>query len=159
MIAEMEQSIRQFARIVQQEYPVADGKVTIPYARFLGFQKGADGLPEIIPEEAEIVRSIFSSFMQGLTPGIIVKMLMENGIPAPGGGDKWYTHTIKSILTNEKYKGAALLQKKYTVDFLTTKQKVNEGEVCNTMLRRVTLRSLTQKNLILCRLKLNGGRG
>ena len=112
-----------------QRKRMADGKVTIPYARFLGFQKGADGLPEIIPEEAEIVRSIFSYFMRGLTPGMIVKMLMEDDIPAPGGGDKWYTHTIKSILTNEKYKGAALLQKKYTVDFLTKKQKVNEGEV------------------------------
>ena len=60
---------------------------------------------------------------------MIVKMLMEESVPAPGGGEKWYTHTIKSILTNEKYKGAALLQKKFTVDFLTKKQKVNEGEV------------------------------
>ena len=32
-------------------------------------------------------------------------------------------------MSNEKYKGDALLQKKYTVDFLTKKQKVNEGEV------------------------------
>jgi len=36
---------------------------------------------------------------------------------------------VQSILTNEKYKGAALLQKKYTVDFLTKKLKVNNGEV------------------------------
>lgn len=34
-----------------------------------------------------------------------------------------------SILQNKKYKGDALLQKKFTVDFLTKKQKVNEGEV------------------------------
>lgn len=33
------------------------------------------------------------------------------------------------ILQNEKYKGAALLQKCFTVDFLTKKRKVNEGEV------------------------------
>ena len=37
--------------------------------------------------------------------------------------------TIKSILTNEKYKGDALLQKQYTVDFLTKKRKTNEGEI------------------------------
>lgn len=67
--------------------------------------------------------------MEGMTPGRIVKMLMQRGIPAPGGGDKWYTHTINSILTNDKYKGSAILQKKFTVDFLTKKQKVNEGEV------------------------------
>ena len=36
---------------------------------------------------------------------------------------------VLSILTNEKYKGAALLQKRYTVDFLQKKTKVNEGEV------------------------------
>ena len=108
---------------------MAEGKVTIPYGRFLGYRKGADSLPEIIPEEAETVRLIYRSFMEGMTPGRIVKMLMQRGIPAPGGGDKWYTHTINSILTNEKYKGSAILQKKFTVDFLTKKQKVNEGEV------------------------------
>ena len=112
-----------------QRKRMAEGKVTIPYGRFLGYRKGADGLPEIIPEEAQTVRLIYRSFMEGMTPGRIVKMLMQHGIPAPGGGDKWYTHTINSILTNEKYKGSAILQKKFTVDFLTKKQKVNEGEV------------------------------
>ena len=113
----------------EQRKRMAEGKVTIPYGRFLGYRKGADGLPEIIPEEAETVRLIYRSFMEGMTPGKIVKMLMPMDIPAPGGGDKWYTHTINSILTNEKYKGSAVLQKKFTVDFLTKKQKVNEGEV------------------------------
>ena len=36
---------------------------------------------------------------------------------------------MESILRNEKYKGSALLQKKFTVDFLQKKRKVNEGEV------------------------------
>ena len=93
---------------------MAEGKVTIPYGRFLGYRKGADGLPEIIPEEAETVRLIYRSFMEGMTPGKIVKMLMQMDIPAPGGGDKWYTHIINSILTNEKYKGSAIFQKKFT---------------------------------------------
>ena len=50
-------------------------------------------------------------------------------IPAPSGGENWHRRTVESILTNEKYKGSALLQKKFTVDFLTKMQKVNEGEV------------------------------
>lgn len=54
---------------------------------------------------------------------------MELGIPTPGGKAKWRQSTVMSILQNEKYKGDALLQKKFTVDFLTKKQKVNEGEV------------------------------
>ena len=36
---------------------------------------------------------------------------------------------IDMILTNEKYKGDALLQKTFTVDFLSKKKKVNEGEI------------------------------
>ena len=112
-----------------QRKRMADGKVSIPYGRFLGYRKGADGLPEIVPEEAETVRLIYRSFMEGLTTNKIAQLLMKKGIPAPGGGEKWYNGTIESILTNEKYKGSALLQKKFTVDFLTKKQKVNEGEV------------------------------
>ena len=112
-----------------QRKRMADGKVSIPYGRFLGYRKGADGLPEIVPEEAETVRLIYRSFMEGLTTNKIAQLLMKKGIPAPGGGEKWYNRTIESILTNEKYKGSALLQKKFTVDFLTKKQKVNEGEV------------------------------
>lgn len=54
---------------------------------------------------------------------------MEQGILSPGGKERWQSGTIQSILTNEKYKGDALLQKCFTVDFLTKKQKVNEGEV------------------------------
>ncbi len=37
----------------------ADGKVSLPYKQFLGYRKGANGLPEIVPEEAEIVRIIY----------------------------------------------------------------------------------------------------
>ena len=107
----------------------ADGKVSIPYGQFLGYRKGADGLPEIVPEEADIVRRIYHLFMQGKTPSIIAKLLTTEGIPTPGGKKIWQFTTVESILTNEKYKGAALLQKRFTVDFLQKKMKVNEGEV------------------------------
>ena len=112
-----------------QRKRMADGKVSIPYGRFLGYRKGDDGLPEVVPEEAEIVRLIYRSFMEGLTSGKIAQMLMEKNITAPGGKEKWHSSTIESILTNEKYKGSALLQKKFTVDFLTKRVKINEGEV------------------------------
>ena len=112
-----------------QRKRMADGKVSIPYGRFLGYRKGEDGLPEVVPEEAEVVRLIYRSFMEGLTAGKIAQMLMEKNITAPGGKEKWHSSTIESILTNEKYKGSALLQKKFTVDFLTKRVKINEGEV------------------------------
>ncbi|MDE6021203.1 MAG: recombinase family protein, partial [Ruminococcus sp.] len=108
---------------------MADGKVSLPYSNFLGYRKGADGLPEIVPEEAEIIRFIYRSFLEGMTPYSIGKDLMERSIPSPSGKKKWHASTIESILTNEKYKGSALLQKSFTTDFLTKKKKVNEGEV------------------------------
>lgn len=107
----------------------ADGKVNLPYKQFLGYRKGADGFPEVVPEEAVIVRRIYTRFMEGLTPGAIAKELTADGIPTPSGKQRWQTSTVESILQNEKYKGAALLQKCFTVDFLTKKRKVNEGEV------------------------------
>jgi len=107
----------------------ADGKVSLPYKQFLGYRKGADDLPEIVPEEAEIVRLIYRLFLEGKTPGGIARLLTEMKIPTPAGKEKWPSSTIESILTNEKYKGAALLQKGYTVNFLTKEKRCNRGEI------------------------------
>lgn len=107
----------------------ADGKVSMPYKQFLGYRKGADGLPEIVPEEAELVIRVYKMFMSGKSTSAIARQLTNEGIPTPGRKKVWQKATVDSILTNEKYKGAALLQKKYTVDFLTKTMKVNEGEV------------------------------
>ena len=107
----------------------ADGKVTMPYRSFLGYRKGADGNPEIVPEEAAIVQRIYATFMQGKTTSAIAKILTAEGIPTPGGKARWAVSTVESILKNEKYKGDAILQKSFTVDFLQKKMKRNEGEV------------------------------
>lgn len=107
----------------------ADGKVSLPYKRFLGYEKGPDGFPQIVEEEAIIVRLIYRLFLYGKSPSAIAIYLTDEGIPTPGGKAKWRPNAVESILTNEKYKGDARLQKKFTVDFLTKKQKVNEGEV------------------------------
>lgn len=107
----------------------ADGKVSMPYKQFLGYEKGEDGLPKVVESEAKIVRMIYRMFMEGKTPSMIAKYLTSNGISSPGGKEKWQVATVNSILTNEKYKGDALLQKTYTVDFLSKKKKDNEGEI------------------------------
>lgn len=107
----------------------ADGKVTVPFKRFLGYDRGVDGNLVINEEQAKIVRKIYGLFLQGRSPYAIAKMLTAEGIPTPGGNQTWASGTVKSILTNEKYKGDALLQKAYTIDFLSKKKKVNEGEV------------------------------
>lgn len=107
----------------------ADGKVSLPYKNFLGYRKGSDGLPEIVPAEAEVVRRIYTMFILGDTACSIAKKLTKEGIPTPSGRKNWSSSTIESILSNEKYKGDALLQKTYTLDFLTKKMVVNDGKV------------------------------
>lgn len=107
----------------------ADGKISVPFQRFLGYDRGADGNLVVNREQAVIVKRIYSLFLQGMTYHGIADTLTKDGIPTPGGKKKWSISTVKSILSNEKYKGDALLQKSYTVDFLTKKTKVNEGEI------------------------------
>ncbi|MFI3253684.1 MAG: recombinase family protein [Eubacteriales bacterium] len=107
----------------------ADGKVTVPFSRFLGYDRGDDGNLVVNEKEAEIVKKIYALFLQGHTPYGISKLLTEEGILSPSGKSNWATGTVGAILKNEKYKGDALLQKSYTVDFLTKKTKVNEGEI------------------------------
>ncbi len=107
----------------------ADGKVALPYKQFLGYKKGADGIPEIVPEEAATIKLIYRLFMEGKSPAYIARFLSSCNIPSPAGRPQWRPETVKSILANEKYKGDAILQKTFCTDFLTKKMKVNEGEV------------------------------
>jgi len=108
---------------------IADGKISLPYAHFLGYEKGENGLPKIVEAEAKIVRLIYSLYLQGKTHNIIARYLTEKCIPTPAGKQKWSISTVMSILQNEKYKGDAMLQKHFTVDYLTKRVKRNEGEV------------------------------
>lgn len=113
-----------------QRKRLADGKTSLAYSRFLGYDKGKEKYEMVVNEEqAVIVRRIFFMFLQGYTAHSISKILTDEGVPTPCGCDVWYARTIQSILQNEKYKGDALLQKEFTVDFLTRKLKKNEGEL------------------------------
>lgn len=108
-----------------------EGRVSFAYSSFLGYDRGENKCdpPVVNPEQAETVKRIYSLFMKGKTCWMIAKILTEDGIKTPCGKEKWSASTVESILTNEKYKGAAILQKRFTTDFLTKTMKVNEGEV------------------------------
>ena len=105
------------------------GKVYLPYKQFLGYEKGPDGQPMIVEEQAQTVRLIYKLFLEGLMPSGIAKKLTGLRVPSPAGKQVWYSGTVESILTNEKYKGDALLQKTFCVNFLTKEIKRNEGEL------------------------------
>ena len=112
-----------------QRKRIADGKVSVPFKHFLGYEKGEDGNLVVNEKEAAVVRQIYSDYLTGLSFHAIANRLTAQGIKTPGGKDKWSQGTVKSILTNEKYKGDALLQKYYTVDYLTKKQIPNDGKI------------------------------
>lgn len=107
----------------------ADGKVSLPYGQFLGYEKGEDGIPKIVEKQATVARLIYKLFLEGKTPAGIAKHLTINKIPTPAGKEVWQQSTVLSILKNEKYRGSAMLQKTFTVDFLTKEKKINEGEI------------------------------
>jgi DNA invertase Pin-like site-specific DNA recombinase len=106
-----------------------DGRVSMAYKHFLGYDKGSDGKPQIVEKEAETVRLIYRLFLQGASLNVIAKHLTDSGAPTPTGKKQWCISTVHSILRNEKYMGDALLQKTYIDDFLTKKVKVNKGEI------------------------------
>lgn len=105
-----------------------EGNVPFHYKNFLGYRKGADGKPEIDPNEAEIVRFIYDRFLAGDSLGGIAQKLEDLQIPSPSGKPKWQFSTIQSILTNEKYKGDAIINKTYIKDCISKKVMINNGD-------------------------------
>ena len=106
-----------------------DGKVRYQYKRWLGYRKGEDGNPEIVPEEAAVVRKIFDAYLAGQSLKMIKHMLEKEKIPTKTGLTEWSVPAIQNILKNEKYTGDALLQKTYTTDPISKRQKKNLGEL------------------------------
>lgn len=106
-----------------------NGNVPFSYKSFLGYRKGADGKPEIDEEQAVIIRRIFKEYLIGKSLLDIAKGLTADGIPTARGKTNWSSARVQSILTNEKYKGDALLQKTYIVDCISKKSKKNNGEL------------------------------
>lgn len=112
-----------------QRKRMAYGKVSLAYSRFLGYDKGTEKYTMVINEEQAVtVRRIFHMFLQGYTPHTIASLLTADGVPTPCGCEAWNRQTVRRMLSNEKYKGDAILQKDFTVDYLRKKMKKNEGE-------------------------------
>ncbi|MDE7194122.1 MAG: recombinase family protein [Oscillospiraceae bacterium] len=106
-----------------------NGNVPIQYAKLLGYKKGENGFPEIIPEEAEIVKEIFRSYLDGMSLKQIADSLNSRGVKTKHKRTTWQSEIVKSILVNEKYTGDAILQKSYITDCITKKSRKNNGEL------------------------------
>ena len=105
-----------------------DGKVLMQYKSMLGYRKGADGEPEIVPEEAKIVTRIFDMFLSGQTVRAISEQLRSEKINIPGKNFSFSHVMVYNILQNEKYCGDSILQKTITVDCISKTRRDNMGE-------------------------------
>lgn len=95
----------------------------------LGYKRGEDGEPYIIPEEAEIVRELFNRFLDGASLGQLKTFLENKKVLTRRGKNEWSISVIRGMLSNEKYVGDILYQKTYRADCISKKVKVNRGEM------------------------------
>lgn len=111
-----------------------EGEIILNTGLMLGYNRLPDddedghAVYEINEDEAEIVRRIFREYLAGVTVTRICKELEADGIPTKLGKTKWWPSVIRSILTNEKYTGNAILGKTYKPDVLTKYRLKNDGE-------------------------------
>lgn len=106
-----------------------EGKASIQYKRLYAFEKGANGKPQIIPEQAEVVRQIYDSFLSGHSLRMIKDALERKGVPTVSGGSEWSIAVIRGILQNEKYCGDVLQQKSFVADCISHKHIRNVGQL------------------------------
>lgn len=125
--AESESISKNVAWGIRQSF--REGNVPMHYNTMLGYRKGADGKPEIVPEESEIVKEIYHSYLTGMSLQQIADSLNARRIATKGSNAQWKNNKILNILTNEKYTGDALLQKTYIIDCISKKSRKNNGEL------------------------------
>ena len=105
-----------------------EGKVNSPISRLYGYGMSDSGELVIVPEQAEIVKQIFTRIMAGDSLRMIRDALNADSIPAKGGKE-WWESTVRGIITNEKYCGDVLMQKTFTQDCINKKVIKNTGQL------------------------------
>ena len=144
-------------------YHYQEGKICSGVHRLLGYERTPDGSLAIVPEEAEIVQRIYRDYLDGYSIKHISEMLQEEGVD----GSKttvtgiemprvWSPSGIQYILENEKYAGDLLLQKYYTVDFLTKKVARNTGQLPRILSKTATTPSSLRRFSCRCRTRWQG---
>ena len=125
-LAELESQQKSIAIKEGIRYRMQEGLYKFSVKNTLGYYRNYAGMVKIEPAEAEIVRYIYDSFVEGASPAEIADALTEQGIRSPKGMERWRTATIRNILRNEKYCGDVLYQKTFSKDYLTHKTVKNK---------------------------------
>ena len=99
-----------------------------PWRGFMLGYRYKDGQYIVVPEEAEIVRSIYADFLDGKGITAIMKRLNKEGILTQQGFT-WHKSAITRVLKNYTYTGNLLLQTKFRENHLTKRTLVNHGQL------------------------------
>lgn len=111
-------------------YHFQEGKVCGGVHKLLGYKRTKEGSLEIVFDEAEVVRRMFRMYLDGYSVNHIAQIFNNEGVLGKNGEPRnWRPSSVYYSLTNEKYMGDLILQKYYTVDFLTKTVRPNKGEV------------------------------
>ena len=103
------------------------GKAYLNTNRFMGYDTDKNGNLVINRKQAKTVRYIFDRFEEGMSYTSIGRELRDMGVKPIFNGS-WQGTIILGMLSNEKYCGDLLMQKTFTIDYLTKKRVRNHGE-------------------------------
>lgn len=112
-----------------KQQAMKEGRVVIQYKHLLGYIRGEDGKPKIVPDQAETIRFIFRRYLAGDTLRAIKAELEAEQVPYVTGEVSWNISTLQSILQNEKYCGDVVMQKTFRKDCISKKTVVNTGQL------------------------------
>ena len=112
-----------------------EGKVNINYKYLYAYEKGADGKPQIIPEQAEVVKGIYDRFLAGASLRQLQEWLEAENIPNSAGRKGWTINAVRGILTSEKYCGDILRQKTFISDCISKKAVKNTGQLLKYLIQ------------------------
>lgn len=93
-----------------------------------GYRNAGNGQLEIVPEEAEVIRWVFESYLSGHSAKWIAAEMNRKGIRKKYGTSTWTKGAVVYWLRNEKYTGDTLCQKTFSSGFPFVKKK-NHGDL------------------------------
>ena len=106
----------------------------ISWSTIYGYEKVGDTPFVIVESEAEVVRRIYSEYEKGISARALCDKLNSEGIKSPQGS-KWTTPRLLYTLSNERYAGDVVTNKRYVKNHLTHQLATNKGEVEQITLR------------------------
>ena len=106
----------------------------ISWSTIYGYEKVGDTPFVIVESEAEVVRRIFHEYEKGISAKALCDKLNLEGVKSPQGS-KWTTPRLLYTLSNERYAGDVVTNKRYVKNHLTHQLVTNKGEVEQITLR------------------------